>query len=396
MPDAATRASTQASIDAFRWRLWARVFGFRILPAREVVDERLRQLEVVGEALWQDALRPFLPEFAPLFAPPVDAAEARHVANLKAVAAMAYTIGRDLQRAHTVDEAGAHDAGVIGAWMGIAAAVLDFLIDTGRLAPAAIAAHLDVERLCRAMPSPDEGGDDGAAELPRLDAGGPPPELLFPLRAVEQALAGIRARLARTPRGDYRGRLHHEIRASLSRMASSELASPQLQLARVTPAELDAVEAELRTVNTLGLWLSAYVGLCAAPRPPDPVLEGLLRVTSRLGEAGWILDALADIHEDLEAGVWSRVWVEAARQPEPPDLADRSPGGRARALAALERGPVLDRLLARLEVLIDELAREPALDVDTPARLTGAVQLMTFVFLSPRGEPPWRSGAPIR
>ena len=374
-----------AEVDAFRWRLWARVFGFRILPARAVVDERLRQLGVVGEALWHEALRPFLPEFAPLFAPPASDAEARHIANLKAVAAMAYIIARDLQRAHTVDEAGAHDAGVIAAWMGMAAAVLDFLIDAGRLTPAAIAAHLDADRLCCAVPSPD----DRATEPPRLDAWGTPPELLFPLRAVERALAGIRDRLARTPPGDYRSRLHHEIRASLSRMASAELASPQLRLRRATAEELDTVETELRTVNTLGLWLSAYVGLCAAPRPPDAVLDGLLRVTSRIGEAGWILDALADVHEDLEAGVWSRVWVEAARQPEPPDLADRSPDGRARAIAELERGPVLDRLLARLEVLVDELSREPALDADAPARLAGAVQLMTYVFLSPRSEPPW-------
>jgi len=170
---------------------------------------------------------------------------------------------------------------------------------------------------------------------------------------------------------------------------SSELASPQLRLGRATAEELDTIEAELRTVNTLALWLSAYVGLCAAPRPPDAVLDGLLRVTSRIGEAGWILDALADVHEDLEAGVWSRVWVEAARQPEPPDLTDRSPEGRARAIAELERGPVLDRLLARLEVLVDELSREPALDADAPARLAGAVQLMTYAFLSPRSDPPW-------
>lgn len=376
------------SVEAFRWRLWERVFGFRILPAKAVVDERLRQLAVVGEALWVEELRPCLPEFAALFAAPQGDEERRHVANLKAVSAMAYILARDLHRAHAVDEAGAHEAGVVAAWMGIAAAVLDFLIDAERLTPAVISAHLDTARLRRAVPSPD---DKAAAPPLRLDPWGSPPELLFPLRAVERALGGIRARLQRTPPGDYRRRLHHEILASLSRMVSSELASPQLRLGRATPAEIDAVEEELRTVNTLALWLSAYVGLCASRCPPDAVLDGLLRVTTRVGEAGWILDALADVHEDLEAGVWSRVWVEATRQPEPPDLTDRSPAGRARAIERLERGPVLDRLLARLEVLIDELDREPALLDDAPARLVGAVQLMAYMFLAPRSEPPWRA-----
>jgi hypothetical protein len=164
-------------------------------------------------------------------------------------------------------------------------------------------------------------------------------------------------------------------------MLSAELRSPMLSLD--SAATLDAVEAELRTVNTLAVWVSAYVGLIGGPEPAPAVLDGLLEVTGLIGEIGWLLDALSDACKDLRANVWSLVWLEVARA-APATWRDSTDT----ALSALTRSPAIDRLLSRVEIAIREVERQPSLAAASAAKLAALCRLCAWSFLQPRCAEP--------
>jgi hypothetical protein len=111
-------------------------------------------------------------------------------------------------------------------------------------------------------------------------------------------------------------------------------------------------------------------------------LRAVRQITTRLGEIGWALDALSDIHADLEAGVWSLVWLELARRtgPAAPWLRDHREHPEA-ALDALTASDVIPRLLTRIGLGLDEIARAPAVAPDAVRSLTAFGRYMVWSFL---------------
>jgi hypothetical protein len=97
-----------------------------------------------------------------------------------------------------------------------------------------------------------------------------------------------------------------------------------------------------------------YVGVLSQMLGVDPEV-----IATLLGDLGWALDALSDIHDDLAHGVFSLVWLELAEATgrDADWLID--PGGRSeRALAALASSPVIDRILIRIHHQLAEIDRQ--------------------------------------
>jgi len=360
--------------DEVRWQIWGRVFGFEILPPKHELDRRRTAHVALADALWDEEVRPWLPEFSSLFAPSGDPDAV--ASRLKMLATCGYVLGRDLRRLHDPDEREAHDAGVVSLWLWMASGVMDYLLDEG-LPTAELAHRLAPEHLRAALASP------GAAEPHHFDRPPCPPQLLFTLRAVERAFDGMRTRLARAAPGPFRDAVHDELMRSVERMVGSELGSPQLTLD--ADVDLDHVEEELRLVNTLLVWTAAYIGLVPGPRPGDDMLADIRQVATDLGELAWTLDALSDVAIDLEAGVWNRVWLAYAREPASHGAAWRAPTpeGRAAASTGLFRTAVVERLLARVETLLRGLPARLAVPGDRVDRLAGFFRMLAWYFLAP-------------
>jgi hypothetical protein len=373
--------STQ-DLAQFQWQLWRRVFGFSLLMPRPELDRELGVLWALGSDLWQVSARPFLEQDFPLlFDEPSDPFHRTLQADFRRVGATAYRFAQQLYLLHSRDESAAHQVGTIAMWMGIAGGVLDFLIDSGRVSPATLGERLSEKNIRQAL------SWDGNAAAYRFDQEPCDPQLLFAYRTVERAFSGLRERLAAAPRDAYNERLHYEITACVQRMVVSELRSPMLRLSGAAqPAQLEQIEEDLRTINTLCIWLSAYVGLLAEPRPGPEVLEGLLRVATLIGEVGWILDSLSDVHEDLQQGVFSKVWLTLAREGAA-DLSAWLPyvgEEPQRAVSTLLASTTLDRLLSRTEVALREIERQPHLPQQQRAQLGRLCRMMVWSFLCPR------------
>ena len=360
----------------FRWRLWRRVFGYHLLPPRHALDAQIAELDALGRRLWRDAVRPHLAaEFGRLVADEPDEEHRELARDLRRIAANGYLFAELLYRMHGADAAAAEQIGQIAMWLGMAASNIDYLVDEQQASVAELAAILSPEAVHAALT-----GSPGAAAL--AAPGDAPPHLRFLVTCLEHAFAGIRARASAAPRSAHRDRIQYEIEASVHRLVAAELASPGLRLCAATP--LAEVEDTLRVVNTMSLWLFAYVGLLGEPRPGDAVLDGLRRVTGAVGEIVWSLDALADIHQDLERGVYSLVWLTLAREMAPHD-GWLTPGGvdRGQALARLAQHPVLERMLGRVEVLLLQLERETALPPEPLARLGRLCRMLVWGWLAP-------------
>lgn len=366
-------------VDAFRWHLWEQVFGFRLMPPKERLDALIVASARSGRTLWTEEARPVLGAgFEDAFEP--GSPTYVRAADLRRVGAAAHAFAATLCRAHGADAAHAHDAGVIAMWLAQAAAVMDFLLDAGQTPRERLAA-LVRRPVVRAALSSEPDGPDGHFGVRTA-----PPELLFLVLCLEEGFARLRRRFAEAqPEDPYQQRLAAEIAGCLDGMIDAELASTTLRLDG--PIGLDAVEAELRQINTLGVWMWLYVGLVGRARPAERLLEGLRRVAARIGDVGWTLDALSDVHEDLAAGVWSRVWW-ALEVEDGAAWRGTLPVEPRPALEALLRSSALDRLLAGVEVAIHEIETEPTLPVAEREQLGLLCRLQVWSFLvpAPRGD----------
>lgn len=125
------------------------------------------------------------------------------------------------------------------------------------------------------------------------------------------------------------------------------------------PPRLDVFRA-LRRKSALPLWTMALLGRLAGPRDEAP-LDGLRTTVTLAGDVLWIIDDLADLREDLAAGVWSRpLWVLA-----------RAAGTNAIEGAAAD---VIGRLLS--SGLVAAEARQMAARMARLQRVTGGEGLL--------------------
>jgi hypothetical protein len=263
-------------------------------------------------------------------------------ARVGTVASAAWGLASAICALHGDDPVRRDAACVPAVWMTLAAAAVDHVVDDGLIDPDEVRRRLNPCAVLAAV-------TPGASPRPMLAA------LPYVDRLLAPALGGIQARIAaaRTP---FDHAVVRELRVCLEAMISGQLESPRL---RIGPhAELDAIHATLHRVNALTVWVATYLGLIDAGDLAPPTIAAVRDATTRVGEIGWILDALSDIHADLGAGVWSLVWLELAR-----DSAADAPWLRYAAvrpevaLDALAASGVIARLLTRVRFPIEEVER---------------------------------------
>jgi len=359
--------------DRYRWHLWRRVFAFDILPLRSRLDPALNALEALGTRFLLEARPRLEAEFPDLFHATATGAALQARLSVQRVAAFSFRLAEELSAIHG-GVPGA--AGPVAAWMGVAGSIVDHLLDEHVVPAAMLAARLGPDQIKAALPL------DG--RLPhRFDDEAAPAALRFLLVALELAFAGARAVFARSP-SSRKDRIRHELLACLCSMAAAELRSPRWRLA--APLERSAVERELEEVNTLSVWVSAYLGLLTH-EPAPAALETLLRTTRAVGRLGWLLDALSDAHADLEAGVWSLVWLRVAAERGTGWIGQDGPR-RDVAAQALDASSVVDQLLCEVELILRGIETDPDLPVRSRAELGLLCRTTAYSFLRPRCEEP--------
>jgi len=368
--------------DRYRWHLWRRVFAFDILPLRSRLDPALNALEALGTRFLLLEARPRLAsEFPDLFDATATGAALQARLSVQRVAAFSFRLAEELSAIHG-GVPGA--AGPVAAWMGVAGSIVDHLLDEHVVPAAALAARLSPDQIRAALPLDGNAHGDHHGRPPhRFDDESAPAALRFLLVALELAFAGARALLARSP-SSRKDRIRHELLACLCSMAAAELRSPRWRLA--APLERSAVERELEEVNTLSVWVSAYLGLLTH-EPAPAALETLLRTTRAVGRLGWLLDALSDAHADLEAGVWSLVWLRVAAELGTGWIGEGGPR-RDVAAEALDSSSVVDQLLSEVELILRGIETDPDLPVRSRAELGLLCRTTAFSFLRPRCEEP--------
>jgi hypothetical protein len=355
-----------------RWQLWLKVMDQRLLPPLAELEQLIAVRRQCADRLWQAALAPALVgEFAALVAEPAGD-ELRQVRDeIRRVASAAHGLAGGLYRLHGADPAIAEATGIAAMWMTLAAATVDRLVDDGWLSPDAVRTQLNPTAFIAALAP---GAAVPATRQPFLDL------------LLQRAVLAIRARLA-TAATRFDAEIIAELVVCLREMINGQLASPELRISG--HAELTEVESTLHRVNALTVWIATYLGLLGAPQaPPRERVRALRDVTTRVGEIGWALDALSDIHVDLEASVWSLVWLELARTTgiDAPWIACVR-GRPALALDALDRSDVCDRLLARIGVAIDAIERAPDVEPTAAAALARFCRYMVWAFLVPPAPP---------
>jgi hypothetical protein len=365
-PAAAARAERD------RWQLWLKVVDQRLLPPLAELEQLIAVRRQCADRLWQAALAPVLAgEFAAVVAEPAGPELRRIRDEIRRVASAAHGLADSLYRLHGTDPSIAEATGTAAMWMTLAAAAVDHLVDERGLSPDAVRAQLNPTAFIAALAP---GAAIPATRQPFLDL------------LLERAVLAIRARLA-TAATRFDAEIVDEMLVCLREMINGQLASSEL---RITPhAELAEVEITLHRVNALTVWIATYLGLLGAPAaPPRERVRALRDVTTRVGEIGWALDALSDIHVDLDAGVWSLVWLELARATgiDAPWIA-RVRDEPALALDALDGSDVCDRLLARIGVAIDAIERAPHVDPAAAAALARFCRYMVWAFLVPPASP---------
>jgi hypothetical protein len=278
------------------------------------------------------------------------------------MAAAAERLSMGLYALHSAEPAHATAAARAAIWFVLASAVLDEKLDHG-------AVHADeVRQRC-----------NPAAFLAAIEPGGP--ALAFPSQPLLEILlrnttAAIAERIG-CGTSERDRTVARELRACLRDAIAGQLDSPYLRIDRLT--DLDEVERSLRRINTLTAWTQGYLGLFGAAGLSSTTLRSVRQVCRRIGEIGWALDALSDIHTDLDAGVWSLVWLELARRDDSwitthgttPDL----------ALAALARSDVAIVLLQRIALAIAEIRDAPAVAPTAAGGLADFCSFMVWSFL---------------
>lgn len=334
-----------------RWELWLKVVDHRLLPPLTELEASIARRRRRADRLWHELLAPaFALAFPTFVVDEPDPLQRVMRDELQLVASAAYGLADRIYRLHGNDEGGAARASTAATWMALAAAVIDQLVDDRLVDPAVISQHLNPTAFLAAVFS--------RGPIPAV------PGQPFATILIEQAVTAMRVCIGSGRQPVIAG----ELEICLRHMIDGQLASPELRIALTS--NLDNVEATLHRVNSLTVWVAAYLGLFVDDLPPASVLRDVRDATTRVGEIGWMLDALSDIHVDLEAGVWSLVWLELARTTglDAAWLRDRQ-RDPSRAIAALAATDVRDRLLARIGLAIEAIERAP---------LSGAAALAAF------------------
>ncbi|MBK7197153.1 MAG: hypothetical protein IPH80_32235 [Myxococcales bacterium] len=356
-------------VTADRWRLWIEVVDQGLVPERARLDELRAERATVAAQLWRDHLVPALGAAYPSLLAAATPVDARVRRELRTVASAAWGLASAIYALHGDDPVRRDAACVPAVWMTLAAAAVDHVVDDGLIDPDEVRRRLNPCAVLAAV-------TPGASPRPMLAA------LPYVDRLLAPALGGIQARIAaaRTP---FDHAVVRELRVCLEAMISGQLESPRL---RIGPhAELDAIHATLHRVNALTVWVATYLGLIDAGDLAPPTIAAVRDATTRVGEIGWILDALSDIHADLGAGVWSLVWLELAR-----DSAADAPWLRYAAvrpevaLDALAASGVIARLLTRLRFAIDEVERTVDVRPGAAGALADFCRYMVWSFLAAR------------
>jgi hypothetical protein len=320
-----------------RFTLWMRVLDHALVPPPEELAATLAERAACGAALWAGPFATELgPEFPSLFVVP----EPALAGEIRRVASAAHGVATALHALHCDRDDGA-TAGETGMWLTLAAAGLDHLVDDGIFDANAMRQHVAPGRVLEVL----RGGE------PIRISGQPWVE-----RALGFGLAKLAAQL-RAGDGPYHRELCGELEQCIQAMLVAQLRSDELMLS--PHADLARVRTDLRAINALTVWVGAYAGLFGHAALPFERLELVRRVATLVGDVGWALDALSDIHTDLAHGVFSLVWLELAEHTglAAPWLIDPV-GNPALALATLHASPVIDRLLARLEHQLEEIDRQ--------------------------------------
>jgi hypothetical protein len=344
-----------------RWELWLRVLDHGLLPSVADLAGQVLERGAAGRRLWHDALAPALrAEFGPVFA----AAAAAAGGELRRVASAGHALGVALHRLHADDAADADEAGQVVMWLTLAAAAMDHLVDDGHVDPHSMRRYVSPAAVIAALRG------DAPIEVPGHD---------WLARLLARGLGGLGARMGR--RADaYHRELGAEIEVCLQEMVAAQLYSDELTIAPWS--DVPVVRRRLRAINALTAWLAAYVGLLGRDRPPPATLAAVRRAATLVGDIGWALDALSDIHADLAHRLWNLVWVELAEVtgPDAAWLVDPD-GAPAVALDALRRSGVIGRILDRTGQQIRELERDLELG-DRGRELAQLCQYMVWAFLN--------------
>lgn len=321
-----------------RWALWLRVLDHDLLARPDALAAACAERATCGDALWAGTLVTLAPEFPDLFAQP----RSLLASEIRRVASAAYGIAESLHALHCRANDGAV-AGEIAAWLALAAAGMDHLVDDGVLDGNALRRYLAPGTVIEAL----RGGSRVAV-----------PGFVWVERTLERGLALLGERMRASSHDPALQReLCGEIEHTIGMMLVAQLRSNELAIG--PHADLVRVRTDLRAINALNVWLGAYCGLLGHVRPAPTTLAAVKRIATLLGDLGWALDALSDIHDDLAHGVFSLVWLELAEATgrDADWLID--PGGRSeRALAALASSPVIDRILIRIHHQLAEIDRQ--------------------------------------
>jgi hypothetical protein len=352
-----------ARIRADRWELWCKVIDHRLVPPPDELDGLVAARRAEAERLWTGLLSPGMAAgFAAELAAPVTA---RLRGELGRMASAAHQLASGLYALHANAPTGAEATARAAIWLTLASAVVDQKVDDGELSPDEVRRVLNPTAFLAALAP-------GAAPLAM--PGQPFLELL--LRHTTTAI-GDRIAAGRTA---FDRAVTVELERCLREMIAGQLDSPRLKIHPL--AELAEVEATLHRVNALTVWIPAFLGLLGEPEPPAATVRAVRQITTRVGEIGWALDALSDIHGDLEAGVWSLVWLELARRTGPGAIWLREfPDRPERALDALAASDVIPQLLTRIGLALDEIARMPDVSTAAVTTLVAFCRYMIWSFL---------------
>jgi hypothetical protein len=365
------RSAPPERVAADRLALWLQALALGLPPsprdfARDQAAQRQR-----GERLFRDVLVVELGEdFGAQLGNATSGVAALAAGEFRRMAAAAHWLARGLHGLHAPASSGTNEeigeaSARCAIWLTLAAAVVDQKVDDGQLSADVVRQHLNPAAFLAAL---EPGGR-------RLRMPGQPLLELLLARTTE----AIAARLT-SCRCDFDVMVAAELRVCLTEMIAGQLDSPYLRLHPLS--DLDEVERTLRRVNTLTTWIPAYLGLLGSPRPSDETVRAVRQITSRVGEVGWALDALSDIHADLEAGVWSGVWLTVARHTGPSARWLRDyPEAPESALEALASSSATTTMLTQIALAIDEIERTPHVNGDAAADLAAFCRYMVWSFL---------------